>query len=71
MLSQCIIFSNIIFRETSQSSGYLVDGYTVIQENTLENPEAVKPSTTDITVSGNTLKAELAPKSFNVYVIKL
>ena len=41
------------------------------QENTLENPEAVKPSTTDITVSGNTLKAELAPKSFNVYVIKL
>jgi alpha-L-arabinofuranosidase len=41
------------------------------QENTLENPEAVKPSTRDITVSGKTLKAELAPKSFNVYVIKL
>jgi hypothetical protein len=29
------------------------------------------PATKDISISGNTLNAELAPKSFNLYVIKL
>lgn len=41
------------------------------QENTLDNPTAVVPATEEITVKGNTLKAELAPKTFNLYVIKL
>jgi len=41
------------------------------QENTLDNPTAVVPTVKEITVSGNTLEVELAPKSFNVYVIKL
>jgi len=41
------------------------------QENTLDNPNAVVPTTKDIKVSGNTLEVELAPKSFNLYTIKL
>lgn len=41
------------------------------QENTLDNPTAVVPTVKDITVSGNKLDVELAPKSFTVYVIKL
>ncbi|MBP7611606.1 MAG: carbohydrate binding domain-containing protein [Paludibacter sp.] len=41
------------------------------QENTLDNPNAVIPTTKDIKVSGNTLEVELAPKSFNLYTIKL
>ena len=41
------------------------------QENTLDNPNAVIPTTKDIKVSGNTLEVELAPKSFNLYSIKL
>ena len=41
------------------------------QENTLDNPTAVVPTVKEITVSGNTLEVELAPKSFSVYVIKL
>ena len=40
-------------------------------ENTIENPTAVVPVTTDIKISGNTLNAELAPKTFSLYVIKL
>jgi len=41
------------------------------QENTLDNPAAVVPMTKDITVSGNTLDVELAPKSFSVYIVQL
>jgi len=41
------------------------------QENTLDNPNAVVPTTKDIKVSGSTLEVELAPKSFNLYTIKL
>jgi alpha-L-arabinofuranosidase len=40
-------------------------------ENTLENPTAVVPTTKEIKLSGNKLDAELAPKSFNLYIIKL
>ncbi|MCE5331111.1 MAG: carbohydrate binding domain-containing protein [Bacteroidales bacterium] len=40
-------------------------------ENTLENPNAVLPVTNEITVSGNTFEVELAPKSFNLFVIRL
>jgi alpha-N-arabinofuranosidase len=40
-------------------------------ENTLDNPAAVVPSTTEIKLSGNTFEAVLAPRSFNLYVIKL
>ncbi len=40
-------------------------------ENTLDNPNAVIPVTKDLNVSGNTLELELAPKSFNLYTIKL
>ena len=41
------------------------------QENTLENPTAVVPTTKEIKISGNKLEAELAPKSFSLYVLKL
>jgi len=41
------------------------------QENTLENPNAVVPTTKEINVSGSTFDVELAPKSFNLYTIKL
>ncbi|MDR3653561.1 MAG: alpha-L-arabinofuranosidase C-terminal domain-containing protein [Paludibacter sp.] len=37
----------------------------------LDNPTAVVPVTNEIKVSGNTFEAILAPKSFNLYVIKL
>jgi alpha-L-arabinofuranosidase len=40
-------------------------------ENTLDQPDAVVPSTNEITVSGNTFEADLAPESFNLYVIKI
>ena len=40
-------------------------------ENTLDNPNAVVPVTKDLNVSGNTLEMELAPRSFNLYTIKL
>jgi alpha-L-arabinofuranosidase len=40
-------------------------------ENTLDNPNAVVPVTKDLNVSGNTLELELAPRSFNLYTIKL
>ena len=40
-------------------------------DNTLDNPNAVVPTTKEIKVSGNTLEVELAPKSFNLYTIKL
>ncbi len=40
-------------------------------ENTIENPTAVVPVTTDIKINGNTLNVELAPKTFSLYVIKL
>lgn len=40
-------------------------------ENTLDNPNEVVPVTKEISVSGNTLEVELAPKSFNLYTIKL
>ena len=41
------------------------------QENTLENPTAVVPTAKEIKISGNKLEAELAPKSFSLYVLKL
>lgn len=41
------------------------------QENTLDNPNAVVPVTKEISVQGNTLTVELAPKSFSLYTIKL
>jgi len=41
------------------------------QENTLDNPNAVVPTTKEINVSGSTFEVELAPKSFNLYTIKL
>ena len=41
------------------------------QENMLNNPFAVVPTVINITVSGNTLEVELAPKSFNLYTIQL
>ncbi|MBV5281601.1 MAG: carbohydrate binding domain-containing protein [Paludibacter sp.] len=41
------------------------------QENTLDNPNAVVPTTKEIKVSGNTLEVELAPKSFNLFTLKL
>lgn len=41
------------------------------QENTLDNPNAVVPVTTEIKVTGNTLEVELAPKSFNLFTVKL
>ena len=40
-------------------------------ENTLEKPEAIVPTEKAISISGNTLEMELAPQSFNVYIIKL
>lgn len=40
-------------------------------ENTLDNPFAVIPVTNDINITDNVLNVELAPKSFNLYVIKL
>ncbi len=40
-------------------------------ENTLDRPDAVLPVTQPINVTGSSLEVELAPKSFNLYVIKL
>jgi len=40
-------------------------------ENTLENPNAVVPTTNIISATGNTFEVELDAKSFNVYTIKL
>ena len=41
------------------------------QENTLDNPNAVVPTTNEIKMTGNTLEVELAPKSFSLFTIKL
>jgi len=41
------------------------------QENTLDNPNAVLPTTKDVKMSGNTLEVELAPKSFSLFTLKL
>jgi len=72
--------------EATQKITYTLDGlkkterkgtHTVLhsdnpdQENTLDNPDAIVPTTKDINVSGNTLEVELAPKSFNLFTIKL
>lgn len=40
-------------------------------ENTLDRPDAILPVTQSINVTGSSLEVELAPKSFNLYVIKL
>lgn len=40
-------------------------------ENTLENPNAVVPVTTEIKQKDAAFEAELLPKSFNLYIIKL
>ncbi len=40
-------------------------------ENTLDLPDAILPVTQSINVTGSSLEVELAPKSFNLYVIKL
>ena len=40
-------------------------------ENTLDQPNAIVPVTQQIKVTGSSLEVELAPKSFNLYVIKL
>jgi alpha-L-arabinofuranosidase len=40
-------------------------------ENTLENPNAVKPATEELKMTGNNLEVKLASKSFNVYIIRL
>ena len=41
------------------------------QENTLDNPNAVVPTTNEIKMTGNTLEVELAPKSFSLFTLKL
>ncbi len=41
------------------------------QENTLDNPNAVVPTTKEIKVTGNTLEVELAPKSFSLFTLRL
>lgn len=41
------------------------------QENTLNNPNAVVPAIREIKISGNTLEVELAPKSFDLFTIRL
>jgi alpha-L-arabinofuranosidase len=51
--------------------------YTVLKsndpdmENTLINPQAVIPSTSNFKISSNELKLVLEPMTFNMYVIKL
>ena len=41
-----------------------------VAENTLENPEKITPKESNVTLSGTTIDTEVAPKSFNVFVIK-
>ena len=41
------------------------------QENTLNNPNAVVPAIREIQITGNTLEVELAPKSFDLFTIRL
>jgi alpha-N-arabinofuranosidase len=41
------------------------------QENTLDNPNAVVPTTKEIKMTGNTLEVELSPKSFSLFTLKL
>ena len=41
-----------------------------VAENTLDNPEKITPKESNVTLSGTTIDAEVAPKSFNVFVIK-
>lgn len=72
--------------ETSKTVNYTFNGlksivrkgtHTVLksdnpdQENTLDDPTAVVPAADEITVTGNVFEVNLAPKSFNLYVIKL
>ena len=40
-------------------------------ENTLENPNAVVPSIKSMSQKDSAFEVEIAPRSFNVYVIKL
>lgn len=39
-------------------------------ENTLDNPDLIAPTEKAISISGTTLKAELEPESFHVFVLK-
>lgn len=41
-----------------------------VAENTLENPEKITPKESNVTLNGTTIDTEVAPKSFNVFVIK-
>ncbi len=41
-----------------------------VAENTLDNPEKITPKESDVTLNGTTIDTEVAPKSFNVFVIK-
>ncbi len=41
-----------------------------VAENTLDNPEKITPKESDVTLTGTTIDTEVAPKSFNVFVIK-
>ena len=41
-----------------------------VAENTLDQPEKITPKESTATLNGNILEASVAPKSFNVYVIK-
>ncbi|MBR3522902.1 MAG: carbohydrate binding domain-containing protein [Prevotella sp.] len=41
-----------------------------VAENTLDNPEKITPKESNVTLSGTTIDTEVAPKSFNVFVIK-
>ena len=41
-----------------------------VAENTLDNPEKITPKESNVTLNGTTIDTEVAPKSFNVFVIK-
>ena len=41
-----------------------------VAENTLDQPEKITPKESTAALNGNILEASVAPKSFNVYVIK-
>ena len=41
-----------------------------VAENTLDNPEKITPKESSVPLSGTTIDSEVAPKSFNVFVIK-
>lgn len=48
---------------TLQSSEMRID-------NTLANPEAVKPTESEISLAGNALRAEIEPMTFKVFILK-